>query len=297
MSELKNSQESRSFHGAAARRSDLLDCLTKDRTLMEQDVSHCSVISVDEGEWADAADFSWDAFGIAVALKPERRLVIVGEDGQYYTYLDPEIPEGQIEPKPRLIRRARTIDGFVYVCGVGRQVYKRLDVYEWSNESAPAPKKISDPICFEDIAGYSENEIYCCGWKGELWHYDGSDWHDYSELTNITLTSLACVSDGYVYVVGQQGVLLKGRRDTWEVIQLDNDFETDMWDVHEFEEKIYISTMTGLYILNGQQLEEVEFDDMLNGTFYRLTSAEGTLWSVGDSDVLSFDGTEWTRYT
>ena len=293
MSEIR---KSRSFVAAAANLSDLLHCITKDRALVEQDLSHSSVISMDEGEWAQVADFKWDAHGIAVARKPERALVIVGEDGQTYTYKDPEIPVGQIKPKPRLIRRARTVDGFVYVCGVGREVFKRRDIDSWTNESAPAPKSLTDPICFEDIAGYSESEIYCCGWNGEIWHYDGKEWNDCAKLTNVNLSSVACASNGFVYVVGQQGALIKGRRETWEVIALDDDFGTDIWDIHEFQGDIFISTMTGLYILNGQQLEKVEINGLENGTFCRLTSAEGILWSIGDSDVLSYDGAVWTRY-
>lgn len=296
MSVVKNKLKSRIFLDGAARRKDLLDILSKDRKLQEKDVSHTSIIAVYKGKWGGVKDVRWDATAIAIADKPEKRLVVIGEDGQYFTYIKSKSPEGKISPAPRLIRRAKTIDGYVYVCGVGRQVYQRTDTDNWTQMHASIPKK-GERVGFEDIDGYSKDEIYCCGWNGEIWHFDGSDWFNRSGITNLILTSICCAGDGIVYIVGQQGLIIKGSRDAWEVVEIEEEFTTDFWDVHWFNGKLYVTTMTGLYTLQDNILDEVEFNDVLNTTFYRLSSAEGVLWSIGSSDVLSFDGKKWERYT
>ena len=295
MSRVKSILKSRVLVGGAARYSDLFDILSKDKKLLENEVSHTSIIAVDRGKWVNVGNVKWDATAIAVADKPEKRLVVIGEEGQTFTY-QPNPPEGQIVPTPRLIRRASTIDGYVYVCGVGRQVYRRSDLDNWQPMHAAEPKR-GERAGFEDIDGYSNEEIYCCGWNGEIWHFNGSNWFNHSGLTNLILTSICCAGDDYVYIVGQHGLLIKGRRDTWEVLTVEDGFTSDFWDVHWFNEKLYLTTMTGLYILKDNTLDEVEFNDVLNTNFYRLSSAEGTLWSVGSSDVLSFNGKKWQRHT
>lgn len=296
MSKAREDLKKRVFLGGVARRPNLCDLLTKVKELVEQEVAHTGVLAVFQGKWGTVENISWDAAGLAVADRPERRLVVVGEDGDYFTYLGATSVFGQLDPRPRMIRRAGTIDGYVFACGMAREVYKRLDTTEWMTMHAPAPEE-DEVAGFEDIDGYSENEIYCCGWNGEIWHFDGKAWARYGGMTNLILGSLCCAEDGNVYVVGQQGILIKGRGDQWDVIELDDDFSEDLWDVNWFEGELYVTSMTGLYTLQGSTLEEIEMDDILNTSFYRLSRCEGVLWSIGSSDVLSFDGSDWQRYT
>ncbi len=49
--------------------------------------------------------------------------------------------------------------------------------------------------------------------------------------------------------------------------------------------------MRALYTLTDRGLVPVDFGDDEPASCYRLTSAEGVLWSVGPDDVFSFDGT------
>ena len=292
----KKALKSRVYTDGVARYRDLLYVMSKDKKLLEREVSHSSVVALDGEEWVNVIDAPWDSTAIAIAL-PTKKMVLVGEDGQVLTYVGGDSEKEQIKPQPRMIRRAKAIDGCVHACGVGREVFRRAGERVWQSMHATKPKP-NEKVGFEAIDGFSQKEIYAVGWRGEIWQFDGAVWvHCGSGLTNLILTSVCCAENDVVYVAGQQGILIRGRRDTWEIVQWDDEFDTDFWDVLWFKKELYLATMTGLYTLKDDQLVPVEFDDTVDPTCYRLSTAEGVLWSIGASDVMSFDGKRWRNHT
>jgi len=154
----------------------------------------------------------------------------------------------------------------------------------------------TDAVGFESMDGYSAKEIYAVGWGGEIWQYDGSKWTDRNGPTSVILSSVCCAPDGVVYITGQQGIMIRGRNDLWETIAWDDDVSVDLWDLCWFQDKLYVSSMTALFTLEGNTLAPVDFGDIGEATCYSLTTAEGVLWSVGRDDVMSFDGATWRLY-
>ncbi|GAB2882412.1 type IV secretion system immunity protein Tsi7 [Uliginosibacterium flavum] len=280
----------------AARYGDLVYILSKGKELLERDIAHTSIIAVDQAEWAGGMNTVWDSNAIAVANTPSEKLVVIGEDGDVFTYVGGNSTEESILPPPTLIRNARAIEGKVFACGMKRQVYERVDEALWHDISAPLPTE-GEEVGFEAIDGFFRNEIYAAGWNGEIWQFDGTRWHDRGSLTNRILTSVCCAQNGVVYIAGQSGLLIRGRNDAWEVVHWDEDTNVDIWDLCWFQDKLYVSTMSGLFTLEGKALVTVDFGGTAEPeTFYSLTTAEGVLWSIGESDVASFDGQSWQVY-
>lgn len=286
---------SREFIRGAARKHDLVYILSKGKALLGRDIAHTSAIGIYQGRWVDAEDTDWDSTAVAVAKKPSERLVFVGEDGDVCTYVGGTSTREGITPAPKLIRNARTVVGYVYACGMLRQVYKRVGEGEWQNISASSPKS-GEKVGFEAIDGYSGNELYAVGWNGEIWEFNGAKWTNRPSPTNVILTAVCCAGDGVVYVAGQQGVMIKGRHDRWEIIEWENNVDVNIWDLCWFKKKLYVATITNLYTLEGNDLQEEDFGDLGAPTCYSLTQAEGVMWSIGKEDVLSFDGTTWRSY-
>jgi len=286
--------KAREFVRGAARYQDLCYIISKGKALMKEDIAHVSLISVDQGDWADGVDVDWDSTAVAVAKLPTEKAVLVGEDGDVCTYAAGKSGKEAIKPAPVLIRNARSIEGQVYVCGMKRQVYRRTGERTWNDISAPPPKA-KEEVGFEAIDGYSHKEIYCVGWKGEIWQYNGKKWTDRGSPTSVIMTAVCCAGDGVVYAAGQQGVMVRGREDEWELIEWEDDVSDDLWDLCWFKKKLYVSTMTGLYTLEGNTLVPVEIDAGID-TFYSLTTIEDVMWSIGRDDVASFDGTNWRLY-
>lgn len=286
----------REFVRGAARWKDLTYILSKGKALMAEDIAHTSVIAVYQGAWADVVDTEWDATAIAVARVPKENAIIIGEDGDVAVYLgNLQSVREKIVPDPVLIRNARTIEGYVYACGMKRQVYRRGGENQWIDVSAPFPRP-EERVGFESIDGFSEREIYAVGWNGEIWQYDGTKWTDRTGPTNVILSAVCCGADETVYVAGQQGVMLRGRNSAWEVIEWDNEVTVDLWDLCWFQDKLYIASMTSLHVLDGNNLVPVEFGEIGVPSCYSLTTAQGVLWSIGRDDVASFDGTTWRLY-
>ena len=282
----------REFVRGAARRKDLVYIISKVKALLAEDVPHCSVVAVYQGNWADAVDAPWSSTAIAVARTPVEKVIVVGEDGDVFAYAAGTAVKEALEPRPVLVRSATTIEGEVYACGMKRQVYRRQGDGAWRDISATAPKP-KQQVGFEALDGYSHREIYAVGWQGEIWQYDGTRWLKRTSPTKLILTAVCCAPDGMVYVAGQQGVMIRGREDTWELVAWRDDVGDDLWDLCWYKNKLYVSTMTGLYTLEGNALVNVDVDV---GSFYSLSTADDVLWSIGRDEVASFDGTTWRRY-
>jgi hypothetical protein len=263
--------------------------------MLEDHIPHTSLIGIYKGNWGDCTNTNWNSTAIAVAKRPTEKLVFVGEDGEVCTYLGGSTNYERTLPKVSMIRSAKTINGYVFACGMKREVYKRIDENQWIDisPSFPVNKK---KVGFESIDGFSENEIYAVGWKGEIWQYDGSQWTDHSSLTNLILSSICCAPNGEVYIVGQQGILIRGRHDTWEVVDRVDDVNDDFWDLSYYKNKLYISSIKELFTLENDHLTEVDFGSIDVNSCYSLTQAEGVMWSIGGEDVISFDGKTWKKY-
>ena len=286
---------SRQFVRGAARYSDLCYIISKGKGLVQQDIAHSSAICIDGEDWADAVDTDWDSTALAVAKKPNEKLVFVGEDGDVCTYVGGQSTIEEISPPPKLIRNAKTVDGYVIVCGMLRQVYQRVNEGEWADISAPRPEA-GEEVGFEAVDGYSTNELYAVGWNGEIWEYDGSKWFKRESPTNVILTSVCCAPDGTVYIGGQNGTLLKGRHESWEIIDWKDEINIDIWDLCWFNGRLYVAAINNLFTLDDNQLMDVDFGDLETPSCFCLTQAEGVMWSIGNEDVLSFDGTTWQQY-
>jgi len=282
------------FLDGAGRFHDLIFLIILDKKLVKEDVQFSRVIAFDQGELGGVSKRNWNGVAICVSKKPTEGLLTIGEDGQVLTFVGGKVFDEQIKPKPVCLRGLGVVGGFPVACGMKRQVYRRVAVGSWVAMHAPAPKKPRQAAGFEAIDGYSLEEMYAVGWEGEVWEWNGSKWINRASPTNVIFSTVCCAGDGNVYAAGHMGTLLRGRHDRWDLVELE-DFEDDFWDLLWFKDQLYLATMTGLYNLIDGELEPVEFGEDVPKTYYRLTAAEGVLWSVGAADVFSFNGTQWTR--
>jgi hypothetical protein len=280
------------FVDGAARFHDLIYIAAKDRSLNDKDVAHSRFIGFDRSIFGYNGDRNWSAVAICVARRPAEKMIAVGHDGEVFTYAGGVATDERIHPEPMALRNLGVIEGFPYACGMNREVFRRDGDNAWTPMHAPGSNETSG---FEAIDGFSSTEIYAVGWNGEIWEWDGKAWMPHAGLTNLILTGICCASDQNVYVCGQTGTLIVGRHGVWNQVDLNN-FPTDFWDIHWFGDKLYLATIQKLYTYDEiKGLTAVDFGDDAPSSCYRLSSAEGVLWSVGSEDVFSYDGKQWTR--
>src|SRR6266540_836063 len=129
-----------------------------------------------------------------------------------------------------------------------RQVFRRpVNTSRWErfDDGVLVPKTSKEVAGFLTIDGFSGSEIYAAGYRGEIWYFDGMKWRRIDSPTNLRLEALRCVVGDSVIAVGDEGVILLGRDDRWDVVAQELTDET-FTDVETFQERIFISTEVGV---------------------------------------------------
>ncbi|AGU47748.1 hypothetical protein VAPA_1c06180 [Variovorax paradoxus B4] len=278
----------------AARFQDLVYLALQDKKLHKKAVAHTRLVSVDEGEIANVKDLPWRAAGMCVAKLPGEKLVVVSGDGAVFTYVGGN--EGSEKIRDAFdLRTCACIEGHAYAAGMNREVFRRAREGQWSAMHAPGVEGDDDVAGFEAIDGFGANDLYAAGWEGEVWHWQGSAWTQCESPVNVVLSGICCAGDGHVYACGQSGTLLRGRGEDWEVLETEGLID-DFWDVRWFMDRLYVASMSALYVLQDDALVAVDFGRDAPDSCYKLTDAEGVLWSIGQQNIFSFDGAAWRRW-
>jgi hypothetical protein len=198
----------------------------------------------------------------------------------------------------------RRVNDRIFVVGYGNQVYRREKLGLWQPIDLGLPgREGGGPrvFGFEAIDGFRENDLYAVGLGGEIWHYAAGHWESAESPTNLRLTSLHCAPDGFVYVCGQHGLLMRGRDQQWEILSEDKGISF-FWDVRWFKGAVYCASSGVLYVWSEGQFGPAPFSlfETLAGgiptTFFRLSTDGETLLSVGPKDVFEFDGVRAMRW-
>lgn len=186
-------------------------------------------------------DVHWPAISMAT-IKPEggdRVVVAIGHNGNFWEVT----PATAVETVGKLrhdvvLRRLAAVGDSIFACGMNRVVLERISVGEWSSVGPSAND--SAVVSFEAIAGFDSRELYAVGWRGELWWRDDGTWKRVESTTTANLNAVTCAADGFVYVAGHDGVLLKGRRDQWQ--RTTTMTRDDLRGVATFDGKVHVIT-------------------------------------------------------
>jgi len=247
------------------------------------------------------AGIPWSATRIAAL--DEKQLFITGPAGLVGIKDSPgpvskreEICSGKLGPEGiGEIRDMRNIGGNLFVAGMGRQVYRRVAPGRWSrsDEGILSQPTVNAAVGFNSIDGSSLHDIYACGFGGEIGWFNGEKWIIFRDLTNMILNRVRVIAPGNVVMCGKKGIVIRGGRNTWNVIQ--SDVISEFWDVEEFGGHIYLATNDALYMMDSSdRISKVPIPSSVANTFGSLHANHGVLLSVGKNDVIwTTDGTSW----
>ena len=182
------------------------------------------------------------------------------------------------------------INDELYVCGYGRQVYKRSGE-QWHSIAGDMLTR-ENARGFFDMDGVDGSHLFAVGWQGEIWYYDGNQWHKEDTPTNVHLGAIKVVSKDDVWIAGDHGLVLHGGHAHWTIIE-SPDFNSNWYAVEEFEGKIYLAGNGVLAYIDGDRIKPVDTGLNKEFTTNKLHAKEGLLWSIGSEDILVFDGSVW----
>ena len=294
----KNPLKGLMIRTGVVRLPDLAFLLASDPEKEKAEIPHTIVYSWDRGEFIKG-EANFDADSCCIIQEPELGRVITGGSGGYSVQTRTGVISGNIftsshpeptEPRYGDIRSVSEIGGRAHAVGLEGMVYRLDDLSDWTR----IDEGLSTDFNGRAIHGSGISDLYAVGSKGRIAHFDGSRWSEADPLTNEHLTSVKCVPDGTVYIGGYKGTLIRGRKGKWKLLT-SKEMKDDIWDFEWFKDQLYVSTMHGLYSLDGDRLCSVNFGNDIPETTYHLSAIDEMMWSIGRKDVMSFDGKTWTR--
>lgn len=267
-------------------------------TKLEMGEPHAIIFKWDKGKFSQG-DRNYNAHSLCIINEPEWGFVDISEQGYYGVTTANGLTCGDIlessqppskETRHGGFRSVSEIAGRAFAVGLRGLVYRLDELKLWMRIDDGLPKTFN----IQAIHGFDATDIYAAGRDGEVWHYDGKAWDKLDMPTNANLTSVKCAADGKVYITGHSGTLLCGSGETWDVINHEST-DDDLWDVEWFKDKVYVSSMSSVYRLEGQRLVKVNFGNDTPKTCYQLSTADDVMWSNGEYDIMAFDGNVWSR--
>lgn len=241
--------------------------------------------------------------GITALRGPAPAVVVLGIEGSVHFagpdgFLQQSIDSTSNGPLQRgILRDVCVIENEIYAVGLGRQVYKRNNLGIWNSfvQNLVQNKETDSTVAgFESIAGFDKNEIYAVGMLGDLYLYQEGQWASINLSTNLILTKVFCAADGFVYIAGQDGVLFKGRKQSWEKIEQNITTET-FWDICWFDNAIWLSTLKGIFRLDSQEKLKYISIPGTESDFRYLSAYHEVLVASGGHQICIYKSGMWTK--
>ncbi|MDQ3059975.1 MAG: hypothetical protein M3R45_10700 [Pseudomonadota bacterium] len=286
------------LHGVASLNNDVFIAVMND-SLAEERVQHAIPLWHHHHAWSSVSQepvVPWLAAGIAEMTRPEREMVMVGWGGQVLSMKNQACArEGILRSDQQpvsVIRSVAAVGGAVYTAGMRRQVHKKTDGSAWQEvDQGLVSEGGHFDIGLNAIDGFDQSELYAVGLGGEIWQGHDNHWQPIASPTNVHLHALCCGADGFVYAGGRAGVLLRGRRQAWEI--LDIGATETIWAVKWFEARLYLVIGPALYSWDSHDLLPVRHEQMHAPDFLGLSCSADSLWAFGRKMIFQYQANTW----
>lgn len=249
----------------------------------------------------------------SVSYHPKEQFVGVSAAGSVYVlgsgeagleedlqaYLSKKLRDSNPPDSAYLLRssvvRLRTIGGRVYACGGNRTVIDRVGKDVW-NYHLSLPMKTDNPDAygFQDIDGFSPEDMYAVGGKGDVWHFDGQQWKQLPFPSEMTLSSVCCAPDGTVYIGAESGTVFKGRADQWAMLALGylaRPFKDMVWH----RGAVWCTNADGLWTITDGELKYADAAPEVSSCSGHLSVGDGVMLLAGEFGAALHDGQRWQR--
>lgn len=177
------------------------------------------------------------------------------------------------------VTKLKSLDGYLYACGGGRAMGKRLGKGQWQSFSQNIPKERGENKGFDDFDGWGEDDIYAVGGMGDVWHFDGKAWQQIPFPSNYPLSAVCCGGDGQVYIAGYNGIFM-GRGNSWKRI---GDISTTLpiKDMVWYEDKVWCTNDYGLWTIDEGRVARADVPAEISACAGNLSVGDGVLLLAG----------------
>lgn len=244
-----------------------------------------------------------------VMVSQGRAVISYKEDEYKGRENDIDIPiPGANDMLSAIVRLVR-VGTSVYAIGSGFRVYKRINHQIWqeNSQSIPLPEGYTQRKAealtrslFQDMAGFSESDMYAVGGTGAIYHFDGDKWKQLAFPTNKLLYTVCCAGDGFVYIADFDGAVWKGRNEQWEKI-IHGGMSMPFLDMAWFDGRLWCASDYGIWVLEEGKMvlamyaKHKPVPSEVAVLSKRIdVSPDGTVMMVcGARGAAIYDGNEW----
>jgi hypothetical protein len=222
------------------------------------------------------------------SLTPYGDVHVAGPSGFSWETLDADPATS-----PHHLRHMRSICAVgesLFAVGMGRMAYERSPQGKWNRIDEGMRNLAGGGLLSVD--GSTRECVYACGFGGELWCFNGKMWRCIESPIKVKLEQVLVLSPDEVATCGARGLVALSDGGRWKVMQPTVSKAT-LWGLAKFGDEIYVSDSAQIYRLKGDALEPVALPSDRSITTGRLHSCGSVLWSIGESDLLAFDGSTW----
>lgn len=297
----------RQFLSGFAAYSDLLFCAKADSSAGDTPRPGefpFSTHTLDGDSWAQHKKvLNWPPVALASVKPPgkDRVLVAIGANGSFYEGNMGDLSEqtGLMPDSDSFIaRNLAVVADTIYAVGMGHAFARRDGPMTWTRLDPQIPPGTEGAAGFNDLVGFTRDEMYTVGWGGEILRTDGRRWQRVDSPVSAALRAACIAPDGLVYAVGYNGAMVKGRGDEWTVI--DTGRNGVLLDICAFKDDIFVATSFEVLRLTPDGLAPVtEFEDPEDrpGSCVALCpAADGSaVFWLGGPDLFRITDTTWHR--
>ena len=274
--------------------------------LEDRDVPHAILFEYSAGEWS-AWSVEFRLAGVACHSGNGFEFFAVGIDGQVEVTVpddawDETIDRSDDGPSDlRALSVVRIVGRHLYVAGMRRQVYRRLlgvrDSWERYDVGCLVPTVAKEVAGFNGLHGQGESCIYAVGYAGNIWYCQSGAWTQINSPTNLRLEVVYELASGDVLIGGVEGILLRGGRSGFRLIDHGATQDTFV-SIAEAFGRIWLSTeVGGLFVLDGDALVPEQPPALAEEGGGRLQAVGQLLLYVGNQVAAVRDAKDWRDVT
>ena len=242
-----------------------------------------------------------------VSILPKSQFVGVHARGGVYVFgqgdddFEDKIPVSPEGPRRGGVQKLKTIGEHLYVASGRRGLCRRMGPNNWESlcptiDNPPKNSKedriFSRDSGFNDIDGFSENDIYACGGYGDLWRYHDGNWRQIDFPSNMILESICCADDGKVYIGAQSGTLIVGRENEWKLLWR-GDLSLPFVDLVSHAGRLWGTNSYGLWVLEGDEMVRADLPEEIKVCAGSLSVADGVMLMAGEYGAALMINNEW----
>ena len=172
---------------------------------------------------------------------------------------------------------------------------------EWRKKLSQQQKKKNPRVRLIDINGPSEDEIYICGDRGQLYLWNGKEIEDLEIGFDRILNTIHVASDADIWVCGISGQILRGNEEEGFDDVSTHEESHLLSSITTYDGKHFFASQTdpfGLYEYdeNAEELKHVR-PDIKPGlrSIHTVQAVGDVLWVVGTQDILRLKNGIWER--